>query len=95
MRRAKRIALISALSMCFGSVLMTFYLLLTPTVALASGGTADCGYGVSVSCNSNASGCSCEDGVGCRSLDGNGRVTSNSTCAAALKELERWTELEY
>lgn len=60
----KRWLTATTLSLCLCLVAVTGYLLLFPVSALAAGGTADCGFGLQVLCESRYS-CVCEDGVGC------------------------------
>jgi len=59
----KRRWLTAVLSICFGLLIATTWLLLTPTPVSAATGSADCGNGKHVYCN--AADCDCTDGVGC------------------------------
>ncbi|MDT4954997.1 MAG: hypothetical protein QOJ02_3135 [Acidobacteriota bacterium] len=74
----KKAWLASVFSICFGLVAATTYILTTPTSAFAATGSAKCADGRVITCQ--ASGCSCEDGWGCRSLDWHGDTINKETC---------------
>lgn len=75
----KKILTASTLSLCLGLIIITGYILSFPVAALAARGTADCGYGKEVVCNSTYS-CVCENGVGCSSQDVKGGPTIFTPC---------------
>ena len=75
----KRWLTATTLSLCLGLVAVTGYLLLFPVSAFAAGGTADCGYGIQVTCTSSYT-CVCETGVGCTRFDYRGHTGVLTLC---------------
>lgn len=65
-------------------LLAVAWLLIKPIVAIAATGTANCGGGVTISCNAYR--CDCRDNVGCTGYDSNGNVISSQTNACPADE---------
>lgn len=59
----RRTLLASALSACFGLIVATSWVLLTPTPAFAAEGSAKCSGGKTVTCEAQS--CICWDNMGC------------------------------
>jgi len=79
----KRAWLTFTLSLCFGLVVATAYVLLLATPVLAATGTATCKNAPSVTCAAYR--CNCSDGIGCLEEDANGNE-SVTRCAAPSKD---------
>ena len=72
----KRSWLSLVLSICLSLVVISGWLIINPTIALAASCTASCAGGLNVSCYGQT--CTAEDGVGCTgTING---ITSSASC---------------
>ena len=72
----KRSWLSLVLSVCLSLVVISGWLIINPTIALAASCTASCANGRDVTCNGQT--CTAENGVGCTgTING---ITSSASC---------------